>query len=453
MPRLAYADPLRAWLVSFEGTGPWQTINESEVPLSDLRFADFDGDGKADVFTTWGGKWRVSFAGTTPWQEINTSNVEVGDLKFGRFAVCQNTSIDVFTTWGGKWRVSCGGTGNWNVINTSSVEVANIRFGTFAVCGNTKTDVFTTWGGKWRVSCGGTGNWNVINTSSVEVSDLRFGRFPDKCTNTKTDVFTTWGGKWRVSCGGTSDWKVLNTSSLGIAELALGDFNGDGKTDIFAAWGGKWRVSFGGVSDWQEINSSDIGVADLAFADFSGKDAKRKSKTDVFRTAEIQFVPLFISRFTRATLDNATADAILTNARQVLLTNDGPGDQVCLVGFTRFGDVETFTEGDGSIDSTADLYAVGTTALIGGVRVVNQINFCNGKIVLSAVGCSPTPGNFLVVVRTTPNLEGALWVHEYGHTRGLKHPKPPDINAVMDLGLSLTTRRVNSKECDAYHEE
>jgi len=49
-----------------------------------LRFVDFDGDGKADVFTTWGGKWRVS-EGKSDWEVINTSSAGVADLNVGNF--------------------------------------------------------------------------------------------------------------------------------------------------------------------------------------------------------------------------------------------------------------------------------------------------------------------------------------------------------------------------------
>jgi hypothetical protein len=310
--------PLRKWLVStakdsasLGGTSKWKQINTStvgfnpeEVEVSPILLGDFDGDNKADVFTTWGGKWRVSVAkdsaslgGTSKWKKINTSDVGVDDIKLGDFD--GDHKADVFTTWGGKWRVSTakdsahlGGTSKWKVINTSDVGVRDVRLGDFD--GDGKSDVFTTWGGKWRVSVakdsaslGGTSKWKKINTSDVGVGDIQLGDFD---RDRKADVFTTWGGKWRVSVakdsaslGGTSKWKKINTSDVGVSQIVLGDFDADRKADVFTTWGGKWRVSvakdsasLGATSKWKKINSSGVGF-DLLFGDFDGDN-----KTDVF---------------------------------------------------------------------------------------------------------------------------------------------------------------------------
>ena len=297
---------------SLGGTSTWKQINTSgvgfnpdEVEASPILLGDFDHDKKADVFTTWGGKWRVSVAkdknslgGTSNWMVINTSDVGVHDIKLGDFD--GDGKADVFTTWGGKWRVSTakdknslGATSNWKVINTSDVGVGDIKLGDFD--GDGKADVFTTWGGKWRVSVakdknslGATSNWEVINTSDVGVGDIQLGDFD---RDRKADVFTTWGGKWRVSTakdgaslGGTSDWRVINSSDVGVQQIVLGDFDADRKADAFTTWGdGKWRVStakdsasLGGTSNWKVINSSDQGW-DLLFGDFDAD-----GKTDVF---------------------------------------------------------------------------------------------------------------------------------------------------------------------------
>jgi hypothetical protein len=111
---------------SFGGTSEWKVINTSNIPVYQILLGDFDGDGKADVFTTWDGKWRISVA--------NDSN-------------------------------SLGGTSNWKVINTSDVLLSDIRLSDFD--GDGKADVFTALDGKWLVSLGGTSKWKAINTSWV----------------------------------------------------------------------------------------------------------------------------------------------------------------------------------------------------------------------------------------------------------------------------------------------
>jgi FG-GAP-like repeat len=174
---------------SFGGTSEWKVINTSNIPVYQILLGDFDGDGKADVFTTWDGKWRISVA--------NDSN-------------------------------SLGGTSNWKVINTSDVLLSDIRLSDFD--GDGKADVFTALDGKWLVSLGGTSKWKAINTSWVYPPEIRLGDFDG---DGKTDVFTTWGGKWRVSVandsnslGGTSEWKEINTSNVLLSDILLADFDG-----------------------------------------------------------------------------------------------------------------------------------------------------------------------------------------------------------------------------------
>lgn len=153
---------------------------------------------------------------------------------------------------------------------------------------------------------------------------------------------------------------------------------------------------------------------------------------------------LQVRRFTTAVLNDARADAILGDMGAVLIVDDGPGDVACGAAFVRDGLVTSFATGDGSIDSLAELNAV--LGLPGYVKVVNAINWCGGFGV-GIIGCAPVPGNSLTVVRFTANLEGILWAHEYGHTRGLSHRN--NVNAVMNPFIVDTARRVNDAECNA----
>jgi hypothetical protein len=438
IPNVAYSgtDVFRSsggtWQVSFGGTGPWTPINTSSIGVADLAFGDFNGDCRTDVFRSSGGKWQVSFGGIGSWQTINTSSVGLSQLRFGDFDGDGRT--DVFRSSGGKWQVSFAGTGPWTPINTSSIGVADLAFGDFD--GDGRTDVFRSSGGKWQVSFGGTGPWTPINTSSIGLSQLRFGDFDG---DGKTDVFRSSGGTWQVSFAGTGPWTPINTSSIGVANLGFGDFDGDGKTDVFRSSGGTWQVSFGGTGPWTPINTSSIGLSALRFGNFNGPPITREDTTGVC---------LRIARFTRATLSDANADTILQSASNVLQTDDdggGPNDVACLVQLIRRGNVTVFDDGDGSIDSAAEFNAV--IALPGFVKVVNQINWCSA-IGFNIIGCAPTPGNSLVVVRFTANQEGILWAHEYGHTRGLPHNTGG--TAIMNGTIITTHTMVTPSECAAY---
>ncbi len=155
---------------------------------------------------------------------------------------------------------------------------------------------------------------------------------------------------------------------------------------------------------------------------------------------------LQVSRFTTAAMTDPDVDRIFADASTILQVNDGPGDVACPVGFTRSGTVTTFSTGDGSIDSATEFNSV--IGLPGWVKVVNQINWC-GSLAPNIIGCSPVPGNSLSVVPFTPALEGALFVHEFGHDKGLNH-RNDDANAVMNGVIGPTRRRINAAECTAY---
>ncbi len=154
---------------------------------------------------------------------------------------------------------------------------------------------------------------------------------------------------------------------------------------------------------------------------------------------------LQISRHVTTSLDETRADLILQDASAVLQVKDGPEDMVCPVALHRTGGVAVFTTGNGAINSEADYRAI--LALPGQVKVVNQINWCQA-FAPNIIGCSPTPGNTLIVVRHRPDEEGILWDHEYGHNKGLMHRNDP--TAVMNESVAVDHRAVNETECAAY---
>jgi hypothetical protein len=151
-----------------------------------------------------------------------------------------------------------------------------------------------------------------------------------------------------------------------------------------------------------------------------------------------------VRRYTTVGLTNARADEILDDMGDICLTNDGPGDVVCLVKFERDGPVTTFSTGTGSINSSADFTAV--NGLTGNVKVVQAINWCGG-LAPNIIGCAPVPGSSFVVVRYAANMESILWLHEFGHNQGLYHRNVD--HAVMRPFIGVTHRRLNEAECDA----
>lgn len=168
--------------------------------------------------------------------------------------------------------------------------------------------------------------------------------------------------------------------------------------------------------------------------------------------APVSPVRFRIRRHTNAELDNARADSILSDGAAVLKAVDGTGDVSCAVDLGRDGSVETFSVGNGIISSQADYDAVcAESNHAHRIYIVNQILYCGGNTPdpgFIYIGCSDTPGSCMILARTDDDEEAILWMHEYGHTRGLPHRD--NNSAVMHRTVASNHKQVNQTECNAY---
>jgi hypothetical protein len=151
---------------------------------------------------------------------------------------------------------------------------------------------------------------------------------------------------------------------------------------------------------------------------------------------------LTVSRHASSNLTAKRADEILRDMTTIIQVRDTRDDVACPVEFVRQGEVEVFGLGTGSINGAADFAAV--TGLPGVVKVVNQIHWC-GAFSPNILGCAPLGGDSMVVVRWQANLEGILWLHEYGHLQGLGHRD--EAGAVMNSVIHPSHRSVDDVEC------
>ncbi len=85
------------WFVSSGGTGPFKPLPVgSNIPMSQYAFvASFDRGRKTDIFRANGTRWYYSSGGATPWRPLLKSSLELGRLRFGDFNGDGRT--DVFT--------------------------------------------------------------------------------------------------------------------------------------------------------------------------------------------------------------------------------------------------------------------------------------------------------------------------------------------------------------------
>lgn len=156
-------------------------------------------------------------------------------------------------------------------------------------------------------------------------------------------------------------------------------------------------------------------------------------------------VPVTIRRHSNASLTNAEADRILEDSARMLQTNNGSGDVACAVAPVRSGNVRVYTEGDGSINSDPEYWEA--INVPGTVKVVESIDQCAGVFNPSIFGCANGIGGSFVIERSDYFIEGRLWLHELGHTRGLPHRNTSPNNI---MNGNPQGDHVNQTECNAY---
>ncbi len=157
-----FADKDGKWYVSHSPKGRLIEINSSTTTSSAaLRIADFDGDGRSDVFTIENGTWKISFGGTTRWKTVGRGTYSMHSLRFGDFN--GDGRADIFYANDGAWNVHYFPfSGGWKQINEDTVNhPARFWFGDFN--GDAVTDVMrnSEWG--WDVSYGGVNKWSTLN--------------------------------------------------------------------------------------------------------------------------------------------------------------------------------------------------------------------------------------------------------------------------------------------------
>jgi hypothetical protein len=74
------------WLVWDHISQTWNSLDvRPAIQLSQLVFADFDGDGITDIARSANGKWLVSWGGKSAWEVLNTSDQDLRSLVIGDF--------------------------------------------------------------------------------------------------------------------------------------------------------------------------------------------------------------------------------------------------------------------------------------------------------------------------------------------------------------------------------
>jgi hypothetical protein len=126
-----------------------------------MAVGDFVGDRRPDIFFADGQQWYVSDSGTAPFVVTQTSSFRVANLRFGDFD--DDGKTDVFGIVSGKWQYSKSAMGYWTplrnamVSNINSLVVADFNGDGVADVGANCDDP-----GCWRISYGGFQDWTPI---------------------------------------------------------------------------------------------------------------------------------------------------------------------------------------------------------------------------------------------------------------------------------------------------
>lgn len=151
---------------------------------------------------------------------------------------------------------------------------------------------------------------------------------------------------------------------------------------------------------------------------------------------------------TAEVLSDSGAQQVLGRASSILKQNS------CGLELSLSGNVLPLNVRHSTILSSDDYDEV--CAQPGYIHIVDSISWCDGATIPDVLGCSSQPGNCMVVVRYNPPVsedpqqleETILWLHEYGHTKNLRHRS--DSDAVMNPVIAPSHLRINSSECSAY---
>jgi hypothetical protein len=165
------------FMVSWGGVSTWEVLNPNPTggrltlpasAISDMVVEHFAGNKIPDIFWADGKTWWLSYGGTSAFKEIQTSGFRVADLRFGDFN--HDGKTDVFGVSEKDWEVSyapASGQGlfsSWQALRPKlSDSVASLIVADFN--GDGTADVATDCPNSacWQISCGGKADWTRVS--------------------------------------------------------------------------------------------------------------------------------------------------------------------------------------------------------------------------------------------------------------------------------------------------
>ena len=218
------------WWFSSSGASEWRFMNRMPERASQLRFGDFDGDGRTDVLAVHGQSMQVSWAGSSPWFTLAATRATLADLAIGDFD--GDHFSDVFAANGREWTYASRGT-TWTHLAWQSLRTSDVRLGDFTADG--RTDVLGVIGGAWQiVRGGGAGAFELLGPArTATMAGLVVADFDGDAF---ADVARSTGSAWQISSRGTGAFSALRSSSDDITTLPIGRFDGPNRSADVVFW-------------------------------------------------------------------------------------------------------------------------------------------------------------------------------------------------------------------------
>jgi hypothetical protein len=221
-----------AWFYSRGGSQPWTYLQPSGLLTRDLAFADVDHDGVTDVL------WRAPNGTLYYWKDgkgdpiaLTSVPVPVSQLRFGDFDGDGKT--DIFYTQNGNWNFFYSRTRTWGLPGGSSFPVADLLFAD--VDGDGKTDVLGVSGNHWSYSSSGTQPWSSLNDELTNsFRNAVIGDFEDTGRNA---ILFSDGREWYISRGGIGPSRLWRSGGDpdpygSLKSMLLGHFDGGHRTEL-----------------------------------------------------------------------------------------------------------------------------------------------------------------------------------------------------------------------------
>lgn len=251
------------WLLMYmrvdgDFSGAWVEVNIARrTLLRDVRFADFNGDGRADVFRRTGdGQWQIRFS------RDNLSGTIQRPLRDG----ANLASLPPFGPW-----VTVG--------EDADSTLQDLRFADFN--GDGKADIVRKLPGSQQLTIrymdddSRFGNWVFAGLASQPMGQLRFVDFTGDgvadLMSIPADIYEST--MLRVKSGNRfGEAQAVALPNRGD-RMRFADFDGDGFNDAFVRENdGTWRIKFRNADDfgpWVSVGSAGATPLEaLVFADF-----------------------------------------------------------------------------------------------------------------------------------------------------------------------------------------